>query len=76
MEKIETRILWWMTAVALLSLLLVGTIGGFWPAISYAAGLALAARGYWVWFACRPRLVCERIRWYDGTYAYWEVTRG
>lgn len=75
MNIIETRILWWMTAVAALSLLLIGTIGGFWPAISYAAGLALAARGYWIWFACRPRMICVPVHTLAGVYIYREVAR-
>lgn len=74
--SIETRILWWMMAVAALSLMFVGTIGGFWVAISYAAGLVLVARGYWIWFACRPRMISISVHTLTGIYVYREVARG
>lgn len=76
MDIIETRILWWMFAIALFSLLLIGTVGGFWAAVLYASGLVLAAHGYWLWIACRPRLVCVPVHTLTGIYLYREVVRG
>lgn len=76
MDIITTRVLWWMLATALLSLLMIGSIGGFWAAMAYTSGLALGCCGYHRLVVCRPRLVCVPVHTLSGIYLYREVARG
>lgn len=76
MNTATVRALYAMCAILALSLLMIGTIGGFWAAMAYTSGLALACYGYHRLVVCRPRLVCVPVHTLTGIYLYREVARG